>query len=689
MKLKTTTLREKQKQKQNLITSFLLKSVCNRKQPGHKPAGLKDGAIECTSTFDSIGEESIDSSNRNENGPEIACASNSHKSCEKLTAFPSAKSSDISDSLGTINPPLESNDMITFKAGDGLSTSLPSNTSQKRTLSSMRKVIDVDSKSSEYKHIETECNINDSTKIIQVDENDAEISMVGERFSSRSRNISSQQSSFNTTATSLKEDDQTFEQKHVETGYNSYDHDEKLIAAGVALSQNNETVTSAGKDINPPTKVTTNDITKGKLHIGKRWKSHKFKLLKLMKAVRQVFKGHKQIKKDGQAKEIKKDGHADMQIGLRLALPDKIDIMRGMEPPGRRTATENVKMNPKSPVNPFLSSYPITNKKIMIIKASNGSKIKKLLGTSKSAIKVPTQKKIRNRNDNGPYSLNQQSSYKIEKINPIKEITLRTSELDPSVHQIVIPSTVDLLFHARVCALMESYDRLLQSRAKACKRWFNFAELVGLTRSELENMYLTTIGKCPQIPLYVGQGADTGPPPLPRIGKNHLGSHFSSGRSIVPHQAGANSFSSAATGEKSSLQGKHQMISILKQKTGKPDRTILKSLLECADDIIVEDYFTETIGHEAGMPEDSETTGVQVVLFSSQRQRQIIVCFRGSMNQHEKPIKSKSPKLDARAGKKKLVLMYDLLNFVAQLLLLTLQQPYLIMTLISHNLSSI
>ena len=59
---------------------------------------------------------------------------------------------------------------------------------------------------------------------------------------------------------------------------------------------------------------------------------------------------------------------------------------------------------------------------------------------------------------------------------------------------------------------MEGYDKLLETRAKAGKRWFSFGNLVGLSRKDLENMYLIAIGKTPAIPMYIGEEADNLPP---------------------------------------------------------------------------------------------------------------------------------------------------------------------------------
>ncbi len=187
---------------------------------------------------------------------------------------------------------------------------------------------------------------------------------------------------------------------------------------------------------------------------------------------------------------------------------------------------------------------------------------------------------------------------------------------------------------------------LMESRAKAGKRWFSFGNLVGLSRSELENMYLSAIGKKPEIPLFVGEAA-ANPPPLPNQGHNPfaappLGNPFENlttdGRSLSSFQSSSINSSESSTGMPNS---RFPMARVKEVKTAKPHPSTIKSLLECTDDLIVEGYFNETIGSESDLIEGAESTSVQVTVFSSQRQRQFIICYRGSMTQHTKPVRSK------------------------------------------------
>lgn len=218
-------------------------------------------------------------------------------------------------------------------------------------------------------------------------------------------------------------------------------------------------------------------------------------------------------------------------------------------------------------------------------------------------------------------------------------IILRTSELDPSVHQTKIPSAGELLIHARVCALLEGYDELLERRAKAGKRWFSFGDLVGLNRIELQNMYLNAIGKQPEIPLFIGDISDQ-PPPLPQnLNSTRI---YSLGNPFDVHLIEIGSISSFTISSESTDSLKNKGRKLCGPKANiKPHPSTIKSLLECADDMIVEGYFTETIGYDGDLIDGCENTNVQVAVFSSQRQRDFIVCFRGSKRQYSKPIKNK------------------------------------------------
>jgi len=657
---KIITAPGKKKWKKMWRSFFFTKPLWNRKK-----LGLKASEIYCTPTFDSLGED--DSSGTIKLKEDAESCNSQDKCYEKLAPVPDVKSSDIPDQQGIVNVLLEENDVKISAAGETSYISSKSNTSQNSTSSTLF------DKKNQISDVETEYNSNGSGKREQLEGGNATSSISGENPSTSSQSSiitlkfgdeDNQVSSHNNLDAKhnsylVDEENQITEHKHVETECNSSgsvqreqlegnnvtgdkyptstqsnidqkstssttlkhksaddEHNSYEHYKGYERPENKKLITSGVNDKNSPSNATANDTIGGKESFEKTLKKPKFKISTLMKAVQRLF---------NMQNEVKKDEQIDMHIGLRLALPDKIDIMRGV------AAVENVKMNPHNP-NAVLSPFPVVDKKYMILpEDSNTSKIRNLCRVSKTTIKVPTLKKKKTSNDKDSCL---QNSCEVENSNTAKEIMLRTSEHEPSIHQITIPSAMDLLLHARVCALMESHDHLLQCRTKACKRWFNFAELAGLTRPELENLYLITVGNTPpRVPPCVGQDVDPGPEPLPNKAQNPLDVDSSSGRSP---KVRANSFLDFSLDpvKVDSLQSKNKMKNFTQQEAGKPDRKILKLLLECSDDIIVEDYFTETID------EENKTTGVQVVLFSSQRKRQLIVCYRGSMSQHEKPVKS-------------------------------------------------
>jgi hypothetical protein len=331
--------------------------------------------------------------------------------------------------------------------------------------------------------------------------------------------------------------------------------------------------------------------------------------------------------------EKKKD--IDMDIGIKLALPDKLGVMRGLEAPSASSPTNSG--SSEKDRNSIMTSTP--QKKLMILPDQSPYMLKKRI-SSMSPFKKDSKRKMK--------ALGNLESARNEiSTNPSGEIVLRSSEHDPSVHQMTIPTATEVLIHARVCALLEGYDQLLETRAKAGKRWFSFGDLVGLNRLDLKNIYLSAIGQKPEIPLFIGENAHQ-PPPLPKesapFGSCSLGNPFET----HPNEMGSLSsltISSESTGSFKKKGGQGRM------KAMKPHPSTIKSLLECADDIVVEGYFTETIGHDIDSLEGAEATGVQVAILSSDRQREFIVCFRGSMAQHAKPIKSKGvPKVDSNGG---------------------------------------
>lgn len=70
--------------------------------------------------------------------------------------------------------------------------------------------------------------------------------------------------------------------------------------------------------------------------------------------------------------------------------------------------------------------------------------------------------------------------------------------------------------------------------------------------------------------------------------------------------------------------------------SGSCHRDVVKELLECADDIVVEGFFREYTEEE----KDKESERIEACILSSEGLRQIIVCFRGSTTNQAKPLRN-------------------------------------------------
>ena len=157
-----------------------------------------------------------------------------------------------------------------------------------------------------------------------------------------------------------------------------------------------------------------------------------------------------------QNKEKKKS--VDMDIGIKLALPDKIGVMRGLEAPNSVPTDEGLHRHYTA------NMFSTTPQKKKIFKTiASMSLFKKNAGRKSKSINASYSigSKTSSSICNTSYSMGRSSS----SICQPNEIVLRTSELDPSVHQTTIPTANDVLIHARVCALFERYDRMLETRA--------------------------------------------------------------------------------------------------------------------------------------------------------------------------------------------------------------------------------
>ncbi|KAL7433433.1 hypothetical protein ACHAXH_007648 [Discostella pseudostelligera] len=75
-------------------------------------------------------------------------------------------------------------------------------------------------------------------------------------------------------------------------------------------------------------------------------------------------------------------------------------------------------------------------------------------------------------------------------------------------------------------------------------------------------------------------------------------------------------------------------------------RDVVRELLACADDIVVEGFFREYTQEE----KDKESERLESCILSSDSLRQIIVCFRGSTTNQAKPLKNASTSLFGKQG---------------------------------------
>ena len=160
------------------------------------------------------------------------------------------------------------------------------------------------------------------------------------------------------------------------------------------------------------------------------------------------------------------------------------------------------------------------------------------------------------------------------------EFKIHSTEYDPFDFQCELPQKKEIATHGKICNLVDSYTGIHLN--------FNFAMLAGLTRGTLENEYERSTAEKPMI-------------------------------------------------------------------AGACHRDVIKSILECEDDLIVEGFFREYVGDNDSVVSNGKTPvkatpvksankparddRIEAIIFSSEKLRQIIVCFRGSTASQAKPLK--------------------------------------------------
>jgi hypothetical protein len=177
------------------------------------------------------------------------------------------------------------------------------------------------------------------------------------------------------------------------------------------------------------------------------------------------------------------------------------------------------------------------------------------------------------------------------------EIQLRSSEQDPSPHQVTIPSAHEMLFPARLCEALMQYRAIDQN--------FDYGSLVGMPRAQMCNFLLMIESSSPS---RNKASADSLKPSSP-VGKQ---SSSPKGASATQH-----------------LMEIH--VPIIK-------------FLANADDLVLEGFFHEICDHTKRKSFDttsdmSTRDRMEVAIFKSDARRQFFVIYQGCSDTQEKPVK--------------------------------------------------
>ena len=171
------------------------------------------------------------------------------------------------------------------------------------------------------------------------------------------------------------------------------------------------------------------------------------------------------------------------------------------------------------------------------------------------------------------------------------EITIRSSEQDPSPHQVSIPHLSDVILQAKLCRLMERYREIDQN--------FDFGILKNVSREQME--YFINVRQ-----QQVGGNA---PPPAKAVGQP----------SFTP------------------------MISMLPNLV-EAHKPIVDSIVTAASDLVLCGFYYElnqadnTITHDT-TKERSPGDRTEVAVFASDVLRQFIVVYQGSTENQTKPVR--------------------------------------------------
>ena len=207
--------------------------------------------------------------------------------------------------------------------------------------------------------------------------------------------------------------------------------------------------------------------------------------------------------------------------------------------------------------------------------------------------------------------------------NATKEIQLRSSEQDPSQHQMNIPPLADFKFQANLCELLDNYRKVDQN--------FDFAGLVGLSRLDMDVFCNSNMKEC---------NRSRSNSPL-RSRKNSERVQPSDEKVIMQNLPGEPSSSNPRQG----FNGANQQTIIDAHKP------ILSSVINAGDDLIVEGFYHEVNDLNAEnnpsydtAQEKATVDRMEVAIFQSDKNRQFYVVYQGSCEAQIKPVRNRDQK---------------------------------------------
>jgi hypothetical protein len=195
------------------------------------------------------------------------------------------------------------------------------------------------------------------------------------------------------------------------------------------------------------------------------------------------------------------------------------------------------------------------------------------------------------------------------------EIKLRSSEQDPSRHQITIPSVFDLLLPSKLCELFEEYRNVDQN--------FDFSTLVGMSRVEMQEFVRLQTKASLAVPSLPGRSNSIGAPVSSQPVSSLSRAASTTDKVIMQSQISQ----SKGNDDLTTFEVKSQ------QQLMKAHVPILSSLLAAGDDLVVEGFYHET-AHEK-----STRDRIEVTIIKNDAQRQFLVVYQGCAEDQLKPVK--------------------------------------------------